>query len=157
MALRQDLERPRPSGNTFAHNAAQLLAVHLVRTYAVDSTQGMGAASVSGGLSEHQVEKLYEYIQRHLCEDLSLETLARLIGFSPYHFARLFRRTMGASPHQFVVRQRLERAQWLLQQTELSLGQVALECGFADQSRLNQVFKQQVGCTPRAYRRGDGH
>jgi AraC family transcriptional regulator len=52
-----------------------------------------------------------DFVQDHLSQDLSLEALAQQIGFSPYHFARLFRQTTGESPHQFVLRQRIERAQ----------------------------------------------
>ena len=70
-----------------------------------------------------QIERVEKYIQRHLSEDVSVEVLARVVGFSPYHFTRLFRRTTGISPHQCVIRQRVARAQWLLQQTELPLAQ----------------------------------
>jgi len=79
--------------------------------------------------------------------------LARQIGFSPYHFARLFRQTTGESPHQFVLRQRIERAQRLLAEGGMPLAHVAVESGFADQSHLTRAFKRQLGLTPRAYRR----
>jgi AraC family transcriptional regulator len=78
--------------------------------------------------------------------------LAQQIGFSPYHFARLFRRTTGESPHQFVMRQRVEHAQRLLMQRDAPLAAVALACGFANQSHFTQSFKRQIGLTPRAYR-----
>jgi AraC family transcriptional regulator len=83
---------------------------------------------------------------------LSLESLAQQTGFSPYHFARLFRQTTGESPHHFVLRQRIERAQCLLKQRDLPLAVVALESGFANQSHFTQVFKRHLGLTPRAYR-----
>jgi AraC family transcriptional regulator len=98
------------------------------------------------------VQQLLEFIQTPLNEPLSLETLAHQVGFSPHHFAKLFRRATGTSPHQFVLRQRLERAEWLLQETELPLARVANECGFAHQSHLTQVFKRHLGRTPNAYR-----
>ncbi len=157
LALRQELATPTPAGKAFAHSAAQLVAVHLARAYTSAYTKGEACAQdalcVPGRLMARQIEQVEKYIQRHLSEDVSVEALARVAGFSPYHFTRLFRRTTGSSPHQWVVRQRVERAQWLLQQTELPLAQVAAACGFADQSHLTLVFKQQLGCTPRVYRR----
>jgi AraC family transcriptional regulator len=104
-------------------------------------------------LTERQLQLLLEFIREHLNEPLSLEALAQQVGFSPYHFTRVFRQALGASPHQFVLRQRLERARQLLEQTDLPLAQVAVACGFAHQSHMTQVFAQRLGCTPRTYRR----
>jgi AraC family transcriptional regulator len=76
--------------------------------------------------------------------------LAQQTGYSPYHFARLFRQTTGESPHHFVLRQRIERAQRLLKETDVPLAHIAVESGFANQSHLTRVFKQHRGLTPRA-------
>jgi AraC family transcriptional regulator len=78
--------------------------------------------------------------------------MAEQIGFWPLHFSRLFRQTMGESPHQFVLRRRLEHARHLLAATELPLTHVAA-CGFADQSTFTRAFTRALGVTPRAYRR----
>lgn len=152
-ALWQELEQPAPAGKLYAQTAAQFLAVHLVRQYASSSAPCRSRPPTPGTMTARQVKQVREFIQLHLGEALSLETIAQQIGFSPYHFARLFRRTMGVTLHQFVLRQRIEQAQWLLRETEVPLVQVALACGFADQSHLNLVFQQHLGCTPRAYRR----
>ena len=88
----------------------------------------------------------------HLNQDLSLSALAQQIGFSPYHFARLFRQTIGESPHQFVLSQRIEHAQSLLKETGQPLAQIALTCGFANQSHLTQAFRRTLGLTPAEYR-----
>jgi AraC family transcriptional regulator len=98
------------------------------------------------------MRRVTDFIQAHLSQNLSLEALAQQAGFSPYHFARLFRQMTGESPHHFVLRQRVERAQQLLKETNAPLAQVAIESGFANQSHLTRVFKQQRGLTPRAYR-----
>lgn len=156
LALRQELAMPTPTGKAFARSAAQLLAVHLTRAYTGSDLSRADAVCLPGELTARQIEQVETYIQRHLGEDVSVEALARVVGFSPYHFARLFRRTTGFSPHQWVVHQRVARAQWLLKQTELPLAQVAAACGFADQSHLTLVFKQQLDCTPGAYRRQAG-
>jgi AraC family transcriptional regulator len=153
-ALWRELDQPAPAGNLFAQSAAQLLAVHLLRHYSGSQARRRVVPPSPCGLTERQLQRLLEFIREHLSEPLSLEALAQQVGFSPSYFARVFNQAMGASPHQFVLRARLQRAQQLLEQTELPLAQVAAACGFADQSHLTQVFKEQLGCTPRAYRRG---
>lgn len=152
LALWRELEQPAPAGNLYAQTAAQLLVVHVLRHYTPSGTRLRAMPSSPHKLKEHQVQQLLEFIQAHLDEQLSLETLAQQVGFSPHHFAQLFRRATGTSPHQFVLRQRLERAEWLLQETELPLAQVAGACGFAHQSHLTQVFKRHLNRTPGAYR-----
>lgn len=152
LALWRELEQPVPAGNLYAQSAAQMIVVHLIRHYASRSTAVKTASSPSRRLTPHQSKQVIEFIKAHLSENISLDSLAQQIGFSSSHFARLFRRATGVSPYQMVLRLRLERAQTLLSETELPLIQVAHACGFADQSHLTQVFKQQHGLTPRIYR-----
>jgi AraC family transcriptional regulator len=149
LALWRELEQCPAAGKLYAQTAAQMLAVHLLRYY---SSAGKIIKEPSQGLTHRQMRRVIDCIQARLCQELSLEVLAQQAGFSPYHFARLFRQTTGESPHQFVLRQRIERAQRLLQETNVPLAQIALESGFANQSHLTQTFKRQLGLTPRAYR-----
>lgn len=149
LALWRELEQPSPAGKLYAQTAAQMIAVHLLRHYLA---VGRAFKDPSQGLTHQQMRRVMDFIQAHLAQDLSLEALAQQIGFSPYHFARLFRQTTGESPHQFVLRQRIERAQHLLEKADLPLVHIALESGFADQSHLTQAFKRHLGLTPRAYR-----
>ncbi|GHO45716.1 AraC family transcriptional regulator [Ktedonospora formicarum] len=149
LTLWRELEHPSPAGKLYAQSAAQLLAVHLLRHY---SSEGKTFKEPSQRLTHQQMRRVIDFAQDHLSQDLSLEALAKQAGFSAYHFARLFRQTTGESPHQFVLRQRIERAQGLLKERDLPLAHVALESGFANQSHLNQVFKRYLGLTPRAYR-----
>ena len=150
MVLWQELEGGTPIGKIYAQSAACLLAVHLLRHY---TSLGETIKETSQrGLTRQQMKRVIDFVQAHICQDLSLEELALQTGFSPYHFARLFRQTTGESPHQFVLRQRIEQAQRLLTEKDMSLVQAALECGFANQSHFTQVFKRHVGLTPRAYR-----
>lgn len=149
LTLWRELEQPSPAGKLYAQSAAQLLAVHLLRHY---SSAGKTIKEPEQRLTDRQVRRVGDFVQDHLSQDLSLETLAEQVGFSAYHFARLFRQTTGESPHQFVLRQRIEWAQRLLIERDLPLVQVALESGFASQSHLTRVFKRYLGLTPRAYR-----
>jgi AraC family transcriptional regulator len=149
LALWRELEQPAPAGKLYAQTTAQLLAMHLVRSY---TPGGSVIKEPSPGLTHQQMRRVLDFVQGHLDQELSLEALAQQIGFSPYHFARLFRRTTGESPHQFVLRQRIERAQHLLNTGDLPLIHVARVCGFANQSHLTQAFKRHFGLTPHAYR-----
>jgi AraC family transcriptional regulator len=120
----------------------------------MSGTAPASQAAVGGPrLGRRQLERVVEYVRAHPGDDLTLGALAAQAGFSPYHFARLFRQTTGETPHRFVLRERLRRAQQLLAGTELPLAAVARECGFADQSHLACVFRRQLGRTPRQYRR----
>ena len=128
-ALWRELEQRPPAGKLYAQTAAQMLAVHLLRHY---TCVGEALTDPSHQLTPQQIRRVMDFVQASLSQDLSLETLARQAGFSPYHFARLFRQTMGESPHQFVLRQRIERAQRLLNEGDVSLVDVAVESGFAN-------------------------
>lgn len=148
-ALRWQLEQPAPSGQLYAETAAQMLTVHLLTHYL---TTNITVKSHLQRLTTRQMKRVIEYIQAHLAEPISLETLARQIGYSAYHFALLFRETTGVTPHQFVLSKRLERARYLLAQTDLPLSQVTLEVGFQSQSHFTHTFKSHLGVTPRQYR-----
>jgi AraC family transcriptional regulator len=92
-------------------------------------------------------------IEEHLCADLTLEQMAGTAYLSTYHFARQFRAATGASPHQYVIARRVERAKQLLQQPgDLKLAEVATRAGFSDQSHLTNRFKRLVGITPSQFR-----
>ncbi|EFH82669.1 AraC family transcriptional regulator [Ktedonobacter racemifer] len=149
LALWRELEQPTPAGKLYAQTAAQMLAVHLLQHY---TCAPIHIKEISQGLTRQQVQRVTDFIQAHLSQDLTLEALAQQAGFSSYHFARLFRQTMGESPHQFVLRQRVERAQHLLKKTNEPLAHIALESGFANQSHLTRTFKRYLGLTPRGYR-----
>src|SRR6266487_2016427 len=123
-----------------------------VEAVAERSAEGGVIKDPSGRLTQQQMRRVLDFVQEHLAQKLSLEVLARQAGFSPSHFARLFRHTTGESPHQFVLHQRIKRAQRLLTEREVPLARVARACGFADQSHLTQAFKRHLGLTPRAYR-----
>jgi AraC family transcriptional regulator len=150
LVLHQELEQPTATGGLYAQTAAQLLAVHLLRHYASVGTHIWEPAR---GLTQRQVHRVLAFVQANLGHDLPLATLAQQVHLSPYHFARMFRQATGKSPHQCVLRLRLERAQWLLRTTDLPLAQIATESGFAHQSYLTNTFKRRLGLTPRAYRR----
>ncbi|MBN9102241.1 MULTISPECIES: AraC family transcriptional regulator [unclassified Pseudonocardia] len=125
------------------------LAVHILRRHAHVLFRETGGPD---GLSFRQERVVRDYIQQHLGESLSLDDLAGVVGLSRYHFARRFRASTGAPPHEFLLRQRVERARALLERTNSPLLDIACVCGFADQSHMTREFKKRVGVTPGRYR-----
>jgi AraC family transcriptional regulator len=99
-----------------------------------------------------RVNRAVDHILGNLDQPLSLETVARVARFSPFHFHRVFRALIGETLNQFVKRLRLERALYILShRADLTLTEVALECGFASSSDFSRSFKQRYGVPPSAF------
>ncbi|NET31849.1 MAG: helix-turn-helix transcriptional regulator [Cyanothece sp. SIO1E1] len=104
------------------------------------------------GLSTYQLDCALAYIDTHLDQDIKLQGIADEFGMSLYCFYQRFEQSMGVNPYQYLLQQRIECARQLLHQQEFSLTDVALQCGFDNQSQLTYHFSQQLGMTPRLYR-----
>lgn len=146
LELKRELEST--ADRLYAESMASALAVHLLRRYALDRSSNLEPA---GKLSAHKLRQVIEYIDQHLDQNLSLSTMAAVVQISPYHFARLFKRSIGLTPHQYVVQCRVERARQLLRQGQLEIAEIADRVGFANQSHLNRHFKRLTGVTPKAF------
>ncbi|MBI5668275.1 MAG: AraC family transcriptional regulator [Chloroflexi bacterium] len=103
---------------------------------------------------EQRINRVFDYIREHLTEDLSLEALAQVAHFSPYHFHRLFKAITGETVKQCTNRLRLERAAALLKTSPtLSVTDAAFACGFQSASSFSRAFHQHFGITARAWDR----
>ena len=111
---------------------------------------------VRGGLTARQIRRLTEFVDAQIPNEITISDLATLTGLSHYHFIRAFKNTVGLTPYQYVLSERIRRARGLLSKPDLSLGDVALAVGFSDASHLNRVFRKFVGFTPTAFRRETG-
>jgi AraC family transcriptional regulator len=98
------------------------------------------------------VTSIEKYIDLNLEKDLSVEELASHVRMSTSHFTRAFRRSVGFTPHAYVMRRRLLRAQELIASTELPLIDIAIATGLADQSHFSRRFHQMTGIPPRTFR-----
>lgn len=135
----------------YVESIAQLIAVHLARMH---STRARPRRSPpADGLSQARIRRLLDYIEQHLGEALSLETMAAEIDLSPLYLSRAFRAVVGQSPHRYVVSRRIELAKRLLADTELPIADIALAAGFSSQSHLSVWFRRLVGVSPAVYRR----
>jgi AraC family transcriptional regulator len=106
-----------------------------------------------GGLSGWQLRRVTDFMTEHTAEDLALDELAALVDLSAKHFARAFRQSTGMPPHRWLIERRVDCARALLVESDLNLAEIALACGFADQSHFTATFRKSVGVTPGAYRR----
>lgn len=111
-------------------------------------------AVLSCGLAPWQRIRIIRHVDANLTDRLSTVQLAALVRLSASHFCRAFKTNMGCSPHEYVIRCRIVRAKTLMLETGISLAQVALECGLADQAHLSRLFRRRVGISPSAWRRG---
>ena len=100
-----------------------------------------------------QVRRVQDYIDRNITEPIKVSELCALVNRTPSHFSRTFKRTVGLSPHAYVLRRRIQLAAQLLAKSEMSLSEIALNCGFGDQSHLSNRFREHNGMTPAAWRR----
>lgn len=106
-----------------------------------------------GCLPAWQARKVRDYIDAHITDPVRVTDLCALINRSEAYFSRSFRRTFGESPHAFIVRRRVDLATRYMLQTDASLSDIALRCGFSDQAHLCRHFRQVSGQTPSAWRR----
>jgi AraC-like DNA-binding protein len=102
---------------------------------------------------EDPVRLACAFVERHYGERLAVEDLARAAHVSASHLTRLFRRSLGSSPHDYLVRTRITAAKRLLTETDLPIGRIAEQVGFASESAFSYRFSQASGISPRAYRK----
>jgi AraC-like DNA-binding protein len=105
-----------------------------------------------GALPLSRLRRVTDYIREHLDQHLTLAQLAAVVYMSPFHFARLFRRSTGLPPHRFVVHARIRHAATLLAAPEPPIARISRMVGFRTPSHFATVFHRIMGVTPRAYR-----
>jgi AraC family transcriptional regulator len=101
--------------------------------------------------SRYALQRTVAYIHQNLRQPLALADLSRVACLSAYHFSRTFKRSTGFSPHQYVLRARVDAARALLVSGRLSVAEIALHVGFFDQSHLARHFKRQCGVPPSGF------
>jgi AraC family transcriptional regulator len=111
------------------------------------------AEPVRGGLAPWQIRRVTTHIEAHLDEIIRNSELAALARLSSFYFCRAFRESFADSPHSYIMRRRVARAQGLMLATNLPLAQIAVSCGIADQAHFNRLFRRLVGETPGTWRR----
>lgn len=144
-----EMQQRQLNGGLYLDSLANVLAVQLLRNYGTTSAQ---LPSYEGGLPTYQLNQVLDYIDAGLAGEIKLADLAGLLGMSPFHFGRMFKQSMGISPHQYVIQQRLERAKHLLKYSDQAIIDIAVECGFNSHSHLSKQFRKVVGISPKNFR-----
>jgi AraC family transcriptional regulator len=151
LALRAEVQAGYPGGRSYGELLGHTLAAHLVRCYSNQPSNPPQAGT--GGLPRVKLRRAIEYINEHMAEEISLEALASAVSLSPFHFSRLFKRSTGFAPHQYLIQRRVERAKEMLISSRSTIAQVAIQNGFCDQSHLTAHFKRVYGVAPKAFLR----
>lgn len=135
----------------YAQSAAQFLAVHLLSQQSGWRSSSLDRRS-PGTLGSRRLANILEYIDVHYKEPLSLERLAEEAGVSRFHFVRLFKERVGVTPHRYLIKIRMDAAASLLTGTNLSILDIALECGYQSQAHFSTAFQRHFSHSPSSYR-----
>lgn len=147
-ALHTDLCARGLGGDAYATSLLHTLTLHLLLNYSPLVPLPSTPTIRSNGLTLEEVKTIRDFIAAHLHESLTVTRMAAALQMTTTQFRRRFKHTLHLAPHQYVIRQRVERASELLQMGRSSIAQVAHEVGFADQSHLHRHFKRLLGVTP---------
>ncbi len=148
-AARAEMAAGFPNGRLFLDSVEQAMAVALVKGHAV---RHRPVQIYRGGLGSARLRRIKELVHAKTGDDLSLDEMAQSIGLSTAHFARMFRKSTGETPYQFVLRQRVERATAMLRAPDARILDVAVACGFKTQQHFAKVFRDACGVSPTQYR-----
>ncbi len=139
-----------PHGSLYATSLSLSLAAHL---FSEKAESGSAHTRERGRLTTSQKSRVLDLVQGRLAEDITLDELAVAAGVSRFHFLRLFKNSLGITPHRFVMDQRLAAARTLLADTDQRLADVAASTGFSSQSHLCTTMRRRLGVTPKQWRR----
>jgi AraC family transcriptional regulator len=144
------LSHPDQANPLFLDHVLLAVGVHIAQTYG-----GMRPVSrlIRGGLAPWQERRAKDILRANVKRGVALKEVARECGISVGYFSHAFRRTLGVAPHKWLTEQRVVISKEKLRDDGLSLSDVAMECGFSDQSHLTRVFRQTVGVSPGVWRR----
>lgn len=144
--LEAEVRTGYPGGRLFGEEFAFALAGTLLRPAAAASP------STARALHRRNLASVLDYIYSHPADELGLEYLARMARLSPFHFSRLFKASTGLTPHQYVLRWRIEESKRLLRQSKMEIADIAQRLRFSDQSHFTSLFRKLTGATPRRWR-----
>ncbi len=131
------------------------LAAHLLRNYLTRPAIASKPHWHRGSLDSRRLQRVMDFVEARISSELSLADLASEACLSPYHFSRAFSRTLGKTPHQYVLERRIEKAKEKMLRKDLSFAEIALETGFGSQSGFIRAFRKATGQTPGQFRLGN--
>ena len=148
-ALHADLEDGSPAGPLYGQSLSVALAHYLIRRFAVQTAPHR---DYRNGMPAVRLNRVLDFMRQNCGQETRLWELASLAGMSPHYFCELFKKSTGVSPHQYLLRCRMDRAKEFLRSPQFTVRQIAEATGFADQSHFTKVFRRLVGLTPEQLR-----
>ncbi|MFK8183641.1 MAG: helix-turn-helix domain-containing protein [Phormidesmis sp.] len=149
-ALKEWLTKEDEIAALYRRTLIRLLCVHVIAKYA--QPESLSEQADEPSLYNPKLVPAISHIDNNLDKDLKVKVLARIAGLSPSHFSRMFKRSVGLTPHQYILAKRIRLAKLLLKNPQLSLSEISFRCGFYDQSHFILQFRRFTGTTPKAYR-----
>jgi AraC family transcriptional regulator len=149
LLLLHELKNSSSFGALYVDSLTTALMVQLLRNFSGSESR---IIPCDEGLSDRQMLQVTDYVNENLAQEIKISELAKLTRMSHFHFSRLFKQAMGITPHQYVIEQRVEKAKQLLKQSQLSVLEIAMLCGFSSHSHLGKCFRQHTGMSPKQYR-----
>ncbi|MRX07383.1 helix-turn-helix domain-containing protein [Pseudoduganella sp. FT25W] len=147
-SIEQQMQSRRELEKSYVESVAIIIGQHLLCTY----TDTPAPSASLGGLPRYKIRRAVDYIRAHFQEDIGFKDIADQLDMSPYHFARMFKHSMQESPHQFIMRCRIESAKKMLIESDKSIADIAFDVGYKSQSYFTTRFALLVGVTPAAFR-----
>ncbi|MDO6432659.1 AraC family transcriptional regulator [Flavitalea sp. BT771] len=144
-SFKREMDQVQLPSKIYIQSLAIDIAIHLGTQY---ETSGRSVYAPKGKFSSVQLNQVLEYCHAFLSNDLGVDDMAALIHLSPFHFARLFKNTLGIAPRQYVLRLKVDRAKQLIKKNEHSLSSIAYDLGFADQAHFSNTFRKFTGISP---------
>ncbi len=151
LSIRDVLADPLPATAVYVDYLACSFAARLLHCHSAKTTPTL-LSRPPGGLTRRQIARAVDFMQAHLSESVTLESIAQAVGLSQSNFARRFKVSLGEAPHRHLVGLRLAHARTLLLETDTPVVQIALDAGFSHQGHLTRLFKRSHGLSPGAYR-----
>ena len=150
-SLADEMRGGKPHDMLYAEGLAMVIVGCLRKRYSIKSKDGSRKKNTLSGV---QKERIRQFIDSFLGDDLRIERLASEVNVSPFHFQHLFRASFGTTPHRYVVQERISRAATLLRSSQtMSIADIALAVGFSEQCHFTCVFKSLMGETPARWRK----
>ncbi|MEG9438394.1 helix-turn-helix transcriptional regulator [Edaphobacter sp. HDX4] len=147
--LHDELQQGAPAGRLFGEQVGNAVAMLLAKQYSVVRPYVYRGG---GRIPTSRIRKVFDYIEAHLHQDIHLSDLASTAAMSPYYFARLFKTSIGVTPHQYVIQRRIDRAKEMLRNSQMSIFEIGVRVGYADPKHFRTLFRREVGVAPNAFR-----
>ena len=151
-ALLSEAAAGNPNGKLYVETLATALSIHYMNHYSLKPSikYPIDSAHIKSD-DRKRIHRVIDYVEAFLAEDISLADLALVAGRSKFHFSRLFKTAIGLTPHQYLMKRRVERAAEAMKARTESLADIALSYGFSDQTHFTRNFKKFKGVTPKQF------